>query len=173
MRWLTSLRQNISPRLKDLKQNGTPEIIIGTGLLSVFAYDYYLQNPDSRDEKNEKSPDEIRRGFEAKRQILDRLRDDIERDAAKVDFGVRRRLSDDDDDEGGENILFSCRVVRVPAFYDGYKSLQGTRVGDVVQVLKENVGPSGHYHLCRLITDARIEKLGWFPISHLNKIEAE
>eukprot|EP00586_Coscinodiscus_wailesii_P013179 CAMPEP_0172503420 /NCGR_PEP_ID=MMETSP1066-20121228/169012_1 /TAXON_ID=671091 /ORGANISM="Coscinodiscus wailesii, Strain CCMP2513" /LENGTH=125 /DNA_ID=CAMNT_0013279141 /DNA_START=236 /DNA_END=609 /DNA_ORIENTATION=+ len=106
---------------------------------------------------------------EARNQIIQRLRDELEKDAKEVDFKY--------DFSRDPEILFCCKVERVPPYFDGSKSLTGTHVGDVVQVLKEHVGPHGMYHLCRLaVTTASDregtgkDKIGWFPISHLSKI---
>lgn len=71
--------------------------------------------------------------------------------------------------------LFACTVHREYKQMGGSHGLQGVRVGDVVRVLQEGVGPGGHYNLCRSLDDTETtekeERVGWFPMSHLEKIE--
>ena len=79
--------------------------------------------------------------------------------------------------------LFRCKVRKIPAMFDGTMSLKGTHLGDILHVIQENVGPGGMYHLCRLddtVNDANVDdkeqtnrksRIGWFPISHLEKLD--
>ena len=92
--------------------------------------------------------------------------------------------------------LYKCQIMKIPKYFDGTRSLQNVEVDDVVQVLKEFVGPDSNYHLCRIEkkklkdkaqTEANngnnedqqnslIQKLdatyhyGWFPVTCLKKM---
>lgn len=85
---------------------------------------------------------------------------------------------------GGVDIItktkFQCLVRRIPKQFDGHKCLTNLKVGDVVNVLQEGVGPDNKYNLCSIertpaaaSTTSHDEKrisVGWFPCSCLEKI---
>lgn len=67
--------------------------------------------------------------------------------------------------------IFKCKILRVEPSLDGTKMLRGIRVGDVVEVMEEGVGPHRAYHLCRLpTTGTRRESIGWYPVEFLETI---
>jgi hypothetical protein len=77
----------------------------------------------------------------------------------------------------GNTLKFHCTIRRVPQNFDGHKCLQNVKVGDVVGVLDEGVGPGGQYNLCMIervkelsYDDPRFS-IGWFPCSCLEKLE--
>ena len=82
------------------------------------------------------------------------------------------------EEESSKPSLFQCRVMAVPKYFDGTKSLMGVEVGDVVDVLEEQVGPGGTYNLCRLVRQERdgkkesIISVGWYPMSCLEKLKS-
>ena len=147
---------------KRLRSNGTPEIVFGAGLLTLLAADQLLQ---SQQEAQHKS------GREA---VFKRLQRDVDADMAK-ERSEGHTLSLEE--ESSKPSLFQCRVMAVPKYFDGTKSLMGVEVGDVVDVLEEQVGPGGTYNLCRLVrqNDKKQESVisvGWYPMGCLEKVKA-
>ena len=67
--------------------------------------------------------------------------------------------------------IFECKILRVESSLDGPKMLRNIRVGDVVEVMEEGVGPHHAYHLCRLpVSGRRKESIGWYPIEYLENV---
>ena len=67
--------------------------------------------------------------------------------------------------------IFECKILRVEPSLDGPKMLRSIRVGDVVEVMEEGVGPHHAYHLCRLpVSGRRKESIGWYPIEYLENV---
>lgn len=65
--------------------------------------------------------------------------------------------------------LFEC-TIKVVYRMGGTHGLKDAREGEVVQVLKEGVGPQGHYNLCRRIDEAgNVVAVGWYPIGFMEK----
>jgi hypothetical protein len=68
--------------------------------------------------------------------------------------------------------LFCCIIRKTHGFTH---CLSGIRIGDVVEVLEEGVGPLQAYNLCRVPTDHRDsvskEIYGWFPYRWLEKLD--
>ena len=91
----------------------------------------------------------------------------------------QRKLSgnDNDDDDSwlalldAKPILFHC-VIRTNSGLT--HCLSGVRLGDVVDILEEGVGPNQDYNLCRLHArdDEPLSRdtYGWFPIRWLQKL---
>jgi hypothetical protein len=73
------------------------------------------------------------------------------------------------------SLKFKCIVRRVPEQFDGHKCLQNIKVGDVVGVLEEGIGPGGQYNLCSIERNAADKEnkfsIGWFPCSCLEKLK--
>lgn len=69
-----------------------------------------------------------------------------------------------------EPILFHCVIRRTR---DVTHCLSNIKVGDVVQVLYEGVGPNQEYNLCRFPADEphAMDTIGWFPTRWLQKLE--
>jgi len=140
------------------KRNGTPEIIIGTTILTLLGVDYYLQTKQD----------------ESRQEIMSTLQQTIRNDHQK-------ELRVETNEKSQEQLkiiepLFPCIVRRLPNLFDGSKSLMGVQVGDEVKVLEERVGPDGMYHLCRLEKThegrgTTAVTVGWFPISCLEKLK--
>lgn len=145
-RFLSGQSNQRSP--SDWKHNGTPEIIIGITILSLLGIDHFLQ----------KKQDETRRTLMSKLQAVIREDEILEKE--------RNQNTGDFDTVKDMKCLFLCTVRRLPKYFDGSKCLMGVEIGDQVGILQENVGPDGMYHLCRL---ERSDKVGWFPISCLEK----
>jgi hypothetical protein len=138
------------------KKNGTPEIIIGTAIISLISVDYYLQTQQD----------------ESRRDIMSTLQQTIRNDEQKE----QKKDAEADSEAKVMESLFQCVVRKAPKFFDGSKSLMGIQIGDEVSVLKERVGPDGMYHLCRLEKknekrDSTAITVGWFPISCLEKLK--
>jgi hypothetical protein len=68
--------------------------------------------------------------------------------------------------------LFCCIIRRTHGFTH---CLSGVRIGDVVEILEEGVGPEQAYNLCRIPVDHRDsvseEIYGWFPYRWLEKLD--
>lgn len=148
----------IRERLRELRRNGTPEITFGGLVLAVVGIDYYLQ------QRNDKQRSEMIRRFE----------EEVKRDE-EVSRTEEREMINSNGGAGMKS-LFQCIVRVVPQQFDGHKCLTNLKVGDVVNVLKEGVGPDKKYNLCSIerSTSATEEKqisVGWFPCSCLEKIE--
>eukprot|EP00979_Chaetoceros_neogracilis_P019158 scaffold11873_cov297-Chaetoceros_neogracile.AAC.1 len=103
------------------KQNGTPEIIIGTAIISLISIDYYLQTQQD----------------ESRRDIMSTLQQTIRNDEQKE----QKKDAEADSEAKVMESLFQCVVRKAPKFFDGSKSLMGIQIGDEVSVLKERVGP--------------------------------
>ena len=68
-------------------------------------------------------------------------------------------------------MIFHCIVRQLPGL-DGNKCLTEVKIGDVVEVLEESIGPGAMYNLCRSRTEkGAIKSVGWFPTSCLEKMK--
>ena len=136
------------------KNNGVPEMIIGTTILALVGIDTLLQ------QQQEASKQEIILNLKSA------MRNDEARDKEKSisDISSKRKT------------LFECVIRRIPKYFDGSKCLMNVEVGDKVSIIEERVGPDGMYHLCRLERNEEkdvnndIVQTGWFPISCLEKL---
>ena len=151
--------------LGKLRRNGTPEIAIGSIILTLAGIDYVLQgrNEDQRKEMYRQLEREVRRDEVATR----------EEDKRILSQGLATRSK------------FKCLIRRVPENFDGHKCLTDVQVGDVVNVIEEGVGPGGQYNLCSIergmatsdnggkeSSESNMNvSIGWFPCSCLQKIE--
>eukprot|EP00986_Skeletonema_menzelii_P018546 scaffold26656_cov149-Skeletonema_menzelii.AAC.11 len=149
-------------RLRELRRNGTPEILFGGLVLAVVGTDYYLQ------QRNDQQRSEMIRQFEEEVKQDEEISRKEERELINNNGGA------------GMKSLFQCVVRKVPQQFDGHKCLTNLNVGDVVNVLQEGVGPDNKYNLCSIersdasSTNTSEEKhisVGWFPCSCLEKIE--
>ena len=152
-RWMTDQPSN----KPNWRQNGTPEIVIGTTILTLLGVDYYLQS------EQEKS----------RQEIMSQLQNTIQQDEMKEK--ERSDLPSEEETKAMKS-LFTCIVRRLPKYFDGSKCLMGVQVGDTVQVLEEHVGPDKMYHLCRLEKQnqkrgSTAVTVGWFPIQCLEKVK--
>jgi hypothetical protein len=70
--------------------------------------------------------------------------------------------------------LYQAKILRILPNFDGELCLRNVRVHDVVDVMKENVGPAGAYSLCRLsrtqVNNEVTVELGWYPSHALKKV---
>ena len=91
---------------------------------------------------------------------------------------------DNENEQSVQPTKYQCKVLRIePSLLDGTHMLRGISVGDVVDILEENVGPSSQYHLCRRRKDRRgwsrqeqsnsegDGSIGWYPVQFLQKVE--
>jgi len=143
-------------RLGELRRNGVPEIVFGSIILALAGIDYVIRV------RNDKPREDIYRQLER----------EVRRDEATTRKEDKRLL-----EEGIATLKFHCTIRRVPQNFDGHKCLQNVKVGDVVGVLEEGVGPGGQYNLCMIervkelsYDDPRFS-IGWFPCSCLEKLE--
>jgi hypothetical protein len=86
--------------------------------------------------------------------------------------------------------LYRCKLLHVEPTLDGTKMLTRNgksrilKVGDVVEILQDNVGPNRAYHLCRLLpTDNNNNNnnnnksitaepfVGWYPVNFLERVD--
>ena len=154
-------------RLVELRRNGKPEIIFGTIILTLAGIDYILQ----------------RRSDKEKDDMYQQLEREVKIDEESTRKEERLMLLDG----AAHNSKFQCIIRKVPQNFDGHKCLKNVRVGDVVGIIEEGVGPGGQYNLCSIerTTTAKSESkdsannndseaklsIGWFPCSCLQKIE--
>ena len=75
----------------------------------------------------------------------------------------RNALDEEKELNGSKKALFKCTIHRVPENFDGSMTLKGGKLGEIV----ERVCPDGMYHKVRRAE--RIDGVGWFPISCLEK----
>jgi hypothetical protein len=148
--------------LRELRRNGVPEIAFGSMILALAGIDYVIRV------RNDKPREDLRRQLER----------EVRQDEMTTRMEDRRML-----DEGiAKTLKFKCIVRRVPQNFDGHKCLQNVKVGDVVDILEESVGPGGQYNLCLIESTANNPlkessdngsrfSIGWFPCSCLEKIE--
>jgi len=154
----TTFRQ----RLARLRSNGTPEIVFGVGLLTLLAADQLLQSQQEAQHRSDREA------------VLKQLQYDVNADMAK-ERSDGHTLSAEE--ESSKPSLFQCRVMAVPKYFDGTKSLMGVEVGDIVDVLEEQIGPGSTYNLCRLVRQEEGKKevvvsVGWYPMSCLEKLKS-
>ena len=146
--------------LSELRRNGTPEIVFGGLILTVVGIDYYLQ------QRTDQQKNEMIRQFEQE---------------VKQDEAISRKEEKELIKQGGADMTtkFKCTVRRVPKQFDGHKCLTNLKVGDVVNVLQEGVGPDNKYNLCSIhrshlpkaAEDEKRISIGWFPCNCLEKIQ--
>lgn len=157
-------------RLRELRHNGTPELVFGTLIILLVAVDYALQA------RNDEQRSEVYRHLE--RDVL------IDGAESRKEM-MSSYLTEGQDD--AKQPRFNCTVRRVPENFDGHKCLTDIKVGDVVAVIDEGVGPGGQYNLCSIDRNPRVNRkglghkeltetkntvsVGWFPCSCLQKIE--
>jgi hypothetical protein len=121
-------------RLRELRRNGVPEIAFGSMILALAGIDYVIRV------RNDKPREGMRR----------QLEHEVRQDEMTTRMEDRRML-----DEGiAKTSKFKCIVRRVPQNFDGHKCLQNVKVGDVVDILEEGVGPGRQYNLCLIESTA-------------------
>lgn len=147
-------------RLSELRHNGTPEMVIGITVLAVLGVDYAIQ---------------VRNG-EQKEEMYRQLQRQVKRDGEIAREDMMKAGSD------STKALFQCTVRRIPPNFDGHKCLTDVRIGDVVDVIEEGIGPGGQYNLCSIRRENHRNKrnhnsenenlisVGWLPCSCLEKI---
>ena len=153
-------------RLRDLRQNGTPEIAIGSVVLALLGIDYILQVRN--DTQREDMYRQLERGVRHDEAIS------REEDRKMLSQGMATKSK------------FKCIIRKVPPNFDGHKCLKDVKVGDVISVIEESVGPGGQYSLCfiergstatnnagkdSLAYEQSSVSIGWFPCSCLQKID--
>jgi hypothetical protein len=153
--WTSALRE----RFGEYRRNGVPEIIFGTIIFALVGIDYILQTQNDQ-QRND---------------MYKQLEREVRRDEATSRKEGRRML----EDGVASMSKFKCIVRKVPLNFDGHKCLKKVKVGDVVSVIEEGVGPGGQYNLCsieRMASNGAVEasdrgvSIGWFPCSCLEKI---
>ena len=126
-------------------------------MLAVVGIDYYLQ------QRNDQQRNEMIRRFEEEVKEDEAKSREEERDMINSNKGAAMKP------------LFQCIVRKVPSNFDGHKTLTSVKVGDVVNVIQECVGPDNKYNLCSIerqsASDEKNISVGWFPCSCLEKIQ--
>lgn len=130
-------------------QSGSILLVVGWTGLAVWVLDQYLQYQQRLD------------AAEAVEAMAD--------DAKRQKLALRQKWHN-------QPALFHCTIRRAHKNMGGSYGLKNVRVGDVVEVLEEGVGPDRHYNLCRIHknnsdNDGATEQIGWFPISYMEKLE--
>jgi len=154
------------------RRNGTPELLFGFTILILLGVDHFLQREQEQTR------------LDLKNQMRTLVRED-----QKSEYESNQQ---NHDQHKTASALFQCKIRRVPPeYFDGYKCLSShlIQVGDVVDVLEEQVGPDKMYHLCRTTTTTTtlkkekqkeddkdnesvlIQHIGWFPTSCLEKLD--
>lgn len=131
-------------------KDGSIEFAVGGLLIATLTIDQALQYQDRLERKN------------VMNEIENFTRVGSYDDVAEMEEWLNR-----------EKPLFDCVVRTVPFSLDGYKCLKGIKVGDVVEVLEEQVGPGNMYNLCRTKEDSKSAKpiaAGWVPTKYLEKV---
>ena len=167
------------------------DISILKNMFNPFSDSDFFNNSDNEQQKEQE--------HQMRKAVLEQLRYEVEQDhqnsqtdsnqkLASVFSGTSKSKRNDDHLNGtmilkdatlpSTPILFQCKVRKIPAMFDGTMSLKGTHLGDIVDVIQKNVGPSGMYHLCRSSNVSSMHgkeeiknRVGWFPISHLEKLD--
>jgi hypothetical protein len=143
-------------RLGELRYNGSPEIVFGVIILSLAGIDYMLRVQDDKPRK----------------EMYRQLELEVQRDEMTSRNEEKRMIAED---MVNTSLKFKCIVRRVPEQFDGHKCLQNIKVGDVVGVLEEGIGPGGQYNLCSIERNAADKEpkfsIGWFPCSCLEKLK--
>ena len=172
------------------RNNGTPEIVIGTTILSLLLVDQLLQmyNMDENSVSKKAVIYELERAIENDQLALKRSTNNNANDVSITSHPLVGL-------DGKELAsLYKCQIMKIPKYFDGTRSLKNVEVDDVVQILKEFVGPDSNYHLCRIEKkmkdktqtgvndgnedqhDSLFRKLdatyhyGWFPVTCLKKM---
>lgn len=99
-----------------------------------------------------------------KSQMMAELQSQISIDATSFHKQTKELLK-----KQKKEILFQCKVKRLPVKFDGHKCLTGVQLGDVLNVMEEGVGPGGLYNLCSVTNNNSEDdvSVGWFPCSCL------
>ena len=70
--------------------------------------------------------------------------------------------------------LFQCKIVHTQHSLDGTKMLRNIKVGDVVEVMEEAVGPNKAYNLCRFFPPPNNREngsIGWYPSQYMKRLD--
>lgn len=136
-----------TPSLKgsgNWKKNGTPEIIIGSTILSLLLVDSLIQK------YNESASSSISKE-EVLRELELAIQKDHQRDNQNSISNTTNLVHPLLEDTGKEKVtLYKCKIMKIPKYFDGTRSLKNVKVNDVVQVVQEFVGPDSNYHLCKI-----------------------
>lgn len=138
------------------KRNGTPEIIIGTTILTMLLVDTMIQK------YNDSSPSI------SKETVLRQLELAIEKDemTKHKSTNLANTIHPLLDLNGKEKAtLYKCQIMKTPKYFDGTRSLKNVKVNDVVEVVQEFVGPDSNYHLCKIEKKGKKEETSSKPTS--------
>mmetsp|Transcript_46723 Transcript_46723/g.69096 ORF Transcript_46723/g.69096 Transcript_46723/m.69096 type:complete len:204 (-) Transcript_46723:50-661(-) len=183
-------------RFQDLRNDGTPELIAAF-VVSIFAYDRFLQhriqdNNQAIGVRGEDKAVALRRMLQQDDQKDESSSESSNtlflRDSKMETKGASSSIENTRDklklEYGNSSTLFRCVVRKIPQrnMFDGSMSLMGVRVGEVLDVLEEGVGPDGMYNMCRRrrlnVTNEDDEDedggeevfdVGWYPVWMLEK----
>jgi len=154
------------------RNNGTPELIVGASILILLSVDQFFQHQHN----------------EYRKDMVQELQSAINQD----DKDTHDERQEEKEMKLNSKTLYTCIIRRLPKFFDGSQSLMNVHIGDHLEVLEENVGPDGNYHYCRVVSSSggsqtiaasvrednkernskeELERLGWFPVSCLEKVK--
>jgi len=131
------------PSWNKVKNNGIPEIIIGSSILLYVSYDYYRNKnlEDTRLNMIQTIDDEQRRLYKS----------------MKIESNMFYKNKQE---------LYSCELIHpLHLSFDGYKCLSNVEVGDIVLVFEEKVGPNNMYHFCKFNNE-----YGLIPMVNLRNV---
>lgn len=134
-------------KIRQLWDDGTILLSLGFSSLFLVAVDRFLQY-QNKQEVTETVQDIRQQVEEKRREMMERYQD--------------------------SPTLFQCKVVEEYKM-GGSHGLKGVKVGDVVDILQEDVGPGEYYHLCRTrdAETADVLSIGWYPQGYMEPIQGE
>jgi hypothetical protein len=139
--------QNINPssRLRQRWDDGSILLFTGFATLGVVLLDRYLQYQD-RQEASDAAAMIVEETKQKRRELLEKSRN------------VPHK--------------FTCEICTEFDKMGGSHGLKDLKLGDVVEVLEEGVGPGNGYNLCRIRSQSgEVDAVGWFPMSYMKKIQ--
>jgi hypothetical protein len=129
-------------RIRDMWNSGTILMGIGGAGLTLLVVDRTLQYMDNQQARN----------------VMAEVKDEQARKQQAL-F----------DQYMNATALFEC-TIKIVYKMGGTHGLSNVKQGEVVQVLQEQVGPQGHYNLCRKVDEQGNQvAIGWYPISFMEK----
>lgn len=137
---------SFSSKLRLAWSNGNVLIYLGWTGISVLLVDQYLQM--TQKETDESAEDMVRV---------------IQQESARIKMKLYQQYKD-------APALYRATVTHEYKGMGGSHGLQNVQVGEVVEILQENVGPDRHYHLCRT-THGYYQQIGWYPVPYLQADE--
>lgn len=154
--------KTLGPKLKASVSNGNIEFLIGGTMLGYVGYSMWQQK--QHDDMIQQTQQQNSAKSRALQQELRKKYLRSVEEEARVRQETLEKYR-------GHASLFQCEIM-VAFPLDGQMGLRDVKIGDVVDVLEDNVGPGGAYNLCRVASGEqdKKEQVGWYPIQCMQKI---